>query len=169
MSQEQEQYDAIIVGAGFSGIYVLKALRDDVGLKCLCIDQAGDVGGTWYWNLYPGAMSDTESYVYRYSWDKEDLATYPWKEHYVKQPEVLAYLKHMVEKHDLRRSMKFETQLVASEWDDERKMWKVTTSGKEGEAVTEARYVIMGLGLLSKQNIPDIKGIDSFEGEVRLP
>ncbi|KAK4507941.1 hypothetical protein PRZ48_001676 [Zasmidium cellare] len=164
MAAGEEHYDALIVGAGFAGIYSLKTLRDDLGLKCLCIDQAGDVGGTWYWNLYPGAMSDTESYVYRYSWDKDDLATYPWKEHYVKQPEVLGYLRHVVEKYDLRRDMRFETRLVGMEWDGTG--WRVRMQGRDGERVVRARYVVMGLGLLSKQNVPDIRGIDGFEGEM---
>lgn len=117
-----------------------------------------------YWNLYPGAMSDTESYVYRFSWDKEDLANYPWKEHYVKQPEVLAYLNHVTDRHDLRKDMRFNTQLLSADWNDSTRRWRVTTSSSEAPLV--AKYVVMGLGLLSKQNIPDIPGLDSFQGEV---
>ena len=114
---KQLDFDALIVGAGFGGIYQLYSLLG-LGLSTKVIDQAGDVGGTWYWNKYPGAMSDTgecqspsspfrhlqshahtsqESYIYRFSWDKEDLLSYPWKEHYIKQLEVLAYLNHVVE------------------------------------------------------------------------
>jgi len=157
-----EQFDAIVIGAGFGGIYQLKALRD-IGLKCLVIDQAGDVGGTWYHNLYPGAMSDTESYVYRYSWDKEDLLEYPFKEHYVKQPEVLAYLEHVVERHVLREHMRFNTQMLSANWSDSDQRWHLTVTGDEK---LSARYVIPALGLLSKQNYPDIRGIDTFAGEM---
>nr|OQO27341.1 hypothetical protein B0A51_07595 [Rachicladosporium sp. CCFEE 5018] len=158
-----EHYDAVIVGAGFAGIYQLYLLRAQ-GLKCLVIDQAGDVGGTWYWNLYPGAMSDTESYVYRYSWDKELLKTYEWKEHYVKQPQVLAYLEHVVERHDLRKDMRFNTQLVGANWDDDSQTWKLDVSSGKGKI--ECRYLVTGLGLLSKQNYPEIDGLDSFQGQL---
>ena len=157
-----ETFDAVVVGAGFAGIYQLKRLRD-LGLKCLVIDQAGDVGGTWYWNLYPGAMSDTESMVYRFSWDKDDLKNYPWKEHYVKQPEVLAYLEHVVEKYDLRKDMRFNTQMVGADWSDSDQRWHLTVSG---EKTLTCCYLVTGLGLLSKQNYPDIPGIDSYEGEM---
>jgi len=158
----EEHYTAIIVGAGFGGIYQIKTLRD-LGLKCLLIDQAGDVGGTWYWNLYPGAMSDTESYVYRYSWDKEDLLEYPFKEHYVKQPEVLAYLKHVVEKHDLRKHMRFNTAMLSANWSESDQLWHLTVTG---DKKLSAKYVITALGLPSRQNFPDIPGIESFAGEM---
>lgn len=153
-------YDALVVGAGFSGIYQLKLLRDQ-GLRVLVIDAAGGVGGTWYWNQYPGAMSDTESYIYRYSWDKEDLQTYEWKEHYVKQPEVLAYLNHITDRYDLRPDMRFNTTLVSASWNFERGLWDVETSA----GPLQFRFLITGLGLLSKQNFPNIAGIDQFAGE----
>lgn len=108
-------------------------------------------------------MSDTESYVYRYSWDKEDLASYPWKEHYVKQPEVLAYLNHIADRHDLRKDMRFNTQMLGAHWDDANNRWNIKITG---DKVITARYLVTGLGLLSKQNYPDIPGIDSFEGDV---
>lgn len=114
-------------------------------------------------------MSDTESYVYRFSWDREDLHTYPWKEHYVKQPEVLAYLHHVVRRHDLRKHMRFGTQMVSAEWDECEESWDVMTEGigeEEGrKRRVKATYLITGLGLLSKQNFPDIPGLDAFEGE----
>lgn len=166
-------YDAIIIGAGFGGIYQLQTLRQ-LGLKCLVVDQAGDMGGTWYHNLYPGAMSDTESFVYRYSWDKDDLQTYPWPEHYVKQPEVLAYLRHIVKKHDLRRDMLFETELRAAKWDEETACWELTFSPANAEASPTAEttatttlkstYLITSLGLLSARNLPSLPGLDTFTG-----
>ena len=108
-------------------------------------------------------MSDTESYVYRFSWDREDLIDYPFKEHYVKQPEVLAYLEHVVEKHDLRRHMRFNTQLTSAHWSDPDRQWQVSVNGDE---TLNAKYLITGLGLLSKQNFPNIPGLDSFAGEI---
>ena len=150
---KQLDFDALVVGAGFGGIFQLYRLRE-LGLSVQVIDAASDVGGTWYWNRYPGAMSDTEAYIYRFSWDKEDLLSYPWKEHYVKQPEALAYLEHVVKRHDLRKHMQFNTELRSADWDDTKNIWriKVTT----GETFT-ARYIVTALGLLSKTNYPKIK------------
>lgn len=108
-------------------------------------------------------MSDTESYVYRFSWDKDDLASYPWKEHYVKQPEVLAYLNHTVDKHDLRKDMLFNTQLLGAQWNDVDHLWDIKITG---DKFLRARYLVTGLGLLSKQNYPDIPGMNSFKGDV---
>ncbi|KIW03253.1 uncharacterized protein PV09_05474 [Verruconis gallopava] len=160
----EERYDAVIVGAGFAGIYMLHKLRDELNLKCLVIDIAGDVGGTWYWNLYPGAMSDTvESFAYRYSWDKEDLKTYPWRDHYVKQPEVLAYLQHITKKYDLRKDMRFKTELKQAAWVESEKQWHLDVSS--GQQLV-SRYLILGLGILSKANIPNIHGADTFKGEM---
>ncbi|KAH7066711.1 hypothetical protein BKA63DRAFT_523021 [Paraphoma chrysanthemicola] len=157
----EHSLDALVVGAGFGGIYQLKKLRDQ-GLTTKLIDIASDVGGTWYWNRYPGAMSDTESYLYRYSWDLEDLRTYPWDRHYVYQPEVYEYLRHVTERHDLRKDMIFKTAMESADWDDDTGRWVVRTSTG---TTFRARYLVAGLGLLSKQNFPDIAGIDSFSGE----
>jgi cyclohexanone monooxygenase len=154
--------DALIVGAGFGGIYQLYRLRE-MGLSAKVIDMAGDVGGTWYWNRYPGAMSDTESFVYRYSWDKEDLQTYPWSHHYVKQPDVLAYLMHVVDKYDLRKNMQFNTELLSADWNEEANVWNIELS--TGETYV-ARYLVTALGLLSKPNYPDVPGLNSFKGEM---
>lgn len=109
-------------------------------------------------------MSDTESYVYRYSWDTEDLAEYPWPEKYVKQPEVLAYLNHVADRHDLRKDMRFNTQLSRADWIDDTQTWKIATSGSDTPIV--AKYLVTCLGLLSTQNIPDIPGLKSFAGEL---
>ena len=107
-------------------------------------------------------MSDTESYIYRFSWDTEDLLSYPWKEHYVKQPEVLAYLEHVVDRHNLRKHMQFHTEMESAQFDEKTNVWQINT--KQGEILT-ARYVITALGLLSKTNFPEYKGIDLFKGE----
>jgi cyclohexanone monooxygenase len=155
------QLDALIIGAGFGGIYQLYTLRK-MGLNVRVIDAASDVGGTWYWNRYPGAMSDTESYVYRFSWDEEDLRTYPWTNHYVKQTDVLAYLEHVVERHELRKDMQFETEMVSATW-NESGHWEVRANTGQ---VFHARYLITALGLLSKPNYPAIPGLDTFKGEL---
>ncbi|EXJ63494.1 cyclohexanone monooxygenase [Cladophialophora psammophila CBS 110553] len=160
MARVETDFDALIVGAGYGGIYQLYRLRE-MGLSAKVIDMASDVGGTWYWNRYPGAMSDTESFVYRFSWDKEDLQTYPWTHHYVKQPDVLAYLEHVVERHNLRKDMQFNTELLSAIWNDDAKYWQVELS--TGESL-KVRYLVTALGLLSKANYPDIPGIDTFQG-----
>ncbi|KAL6248456.1 hypothetical protein RBB50_004711 [Rhinocladiella similis] len=152
--------DVLIIGAGFGGIYQLYRLRQQ-GLNVKVVDMASDVGGTWYHNRYPGAMSDTESFVYRYSWDKEDLLTYPWSHYYVKQPEVLKYLEHVVERHDLRRDMQFNTEVLSADWEEASQKWRVELS--TGETV-HVRYLVTALGLLSKANYPDIPGLDTFQG-----
>ncbi|KAH6653944.1 cyclohexanone monooxygenase [Truncatella angustata] len=155
-------YDAIIVGAGFSGIYALYKLRQ-LSLNVLLIDNAKDVGGTWYWNRYPGASSDVHSFVFRYSFDKEDLRTYPWPNHYLTQPEVKAYLANVVDKYDLRKHIQFETTLLEAEFNEPDNLWHIKASG---DKIFSTRYLVTGVGQLSKRNIPDIKNFDSFKGDL---
>jgi cyclohexanone monooxygenase len=158
---EAQYVDALVVGAGFGGIYATYRLSQ-MHLTLKCIDMASDVGGTWYWNRYPGAMSDTESYLYRYSWDKEDLQNYPWTHHYVYQKDILGYLKHVVRKHGLEKYMQFDTEMLAATWDDEANLWRVSCS--TGSFVS--RYLITCLGILSKPNWPDIPGLSNFGGKL---
>jgi cyclohexanone monooxygenase len=152
-------HDALVVGAGFGGLYQLFKLRQ-LGLSVKVIDTASDVGGTWYWNRYPGAMSDTESYLYRYSWDSDDQLTSPNR--YVSGPEVFTYLQSVADRHDLRKHIEFETSLVSAVYDEALHSWTVTTSRDQ---VITVRYLITALGLLSKINYPDIAGITDFQGE----
>jgi cyclohexanone monooxygenase len=154
--------DALVVGAGFGGLYQLYTLRN-LGLSVKVIDQAGGVGGTWYWNRYPGAMSDSESFVYRYTWDREDLRTYPWDHHYLKGPEIRQYLEHVVNKHDLRKDIQLDTELLSADWDAQENVWRVETSSNE---VFVARYLITALGLLSTANLPQLPGLSDFEGQI---
>lgn len=156
-------YDAVVVGAGFGGLYSVYKLRDEQGLNVLGFDSAGDVGGTWYWNRYPGAVSDTESYVYRYSFSGELLQKGRWKTRYLTQPEILDYMNEVADHYDLRRSYQFGTKVTATHFDDAAGLWKVTTD--KGQTVT-AKYLITGLGLLSAVNKPNFKGIDSFKGQI---
>ncbi|KIW44199.1 uncharacterized protein PV06_05227 [Exophiala oligosperma] len=159
---KQSHFDALVVGAGFGGIYQLHKFVK-LGLNTKLIEMAADVGGTWYHNRYPGAMSDSYSMVYRYSWDKDDLVTYPWKNRYVHQPEVLKYLQHVVERHDLRRYMQFNTELTRANYDEVHNRWVVQTS--TGDVYT-VRYLVTALGILSRINYPDIPGLKSFKGEM---
>jgi cation diffusion facilitator CzcD-associated flavoprotein CzcO len=160
MANEQH-FDAIVIGAGFGGLYALKKLRDDLGLKVRVYDKAGGVGGTWYWNRYPGAMSDTEAFVYQFSFDKDMLQECDWKNRYWNQPDILAYLQGVVERHDLGKDIQLNTAIESLVFDDASNNWTITTG--DGGTVT-ARYVVCALGLLSKINLPDIKGRDSFRG-----
>lgn len=157
----QRYYDAVIVGAGMGGIYQAYRLVK-LGLTIKVIDRAEMPGGTWYWNRYPGAMSDTHSPLYRYSWDKEDLQTYQWSHNYLDHKECLAYLNHVVDRHDLRKYMQFNTEVTSMRWNEEDYTWTVQTS----EGVYTSRYVVTGVGLLSEPNWPAIPGRDSFQGEL---
>lgn len=156
-------YDAIVVGAGFGGIYMLHKLRNDLGLRVRVFDKAGGVGGTWYWNRYPGALSDTEAFVYRYSFDKELLQEWQLNTRYLKQPQILAYLENVVERYDLGRDIQFNTAIESATFDEARNIWQVTTDS--GDTYT-ARYLVTALGLLSATNIPDIPGRETFDGEL---
>lgn len=160
--QQEVKVDALVVGAGFAGIYQTYRLSK-LGINVKCIDKADDVGGTWFWNRYPGAMSDTESYLYRFSWDKEDLQTYPWENAYVYQPEILKYLNHITDKHNLRQYMQFKTEMRSAEWNEGSRLWKVCCSTGE---TFNAKYLVNALGLLSKPYFPSIPGIKSFEGRL---
>jgi cyclohexanone monooxygenase len=154
-------HDALVVGTGFGGLYELHLLKQ-LGLDVKAIDSAGDVGGTWYWNRYPGARTDVESHVYRYSWDKELLQTSPWTHNYLLQPELQAYFQEVARKHDLYRHIQFNTTLKAAMWDDDRNLWSIKLSTGE---VLNVRYLVTALGILHKKNVPDIPGLDSFKGQ----
>lgn len=155
-------YDAIVIGAGFGGLYMLHKLRNELGLDVQAFDRAADVGGTWYWNRYPGALSDTESMVYRYSFDKELLRDWKWDTRYLKQPQILDYLRHVADRYDLRRSIAFGTGVEAAHYDEAAALWHVTAD--TGERFT-AQHVVAAVGPLAATNIPDIEGLSSFKGE----
>lgn len=156
-------YDAVVVGAGFGGLYSVHKLRNEQGMNVKAYDSAGDVGGTWYWNRYPGALSDTESFVYRFSFDKELLQRGRWKTRYLTQPEILSYMNEVADHLDLRRSYEFNTKVTAAHFDEAAGLWKVTSD--KGQTVT-AKYLITGLGLLSATNLPKFKGIETFKGRI---
>ena len=153
--------DAVIVGAGFSGMYMLHRLRG-LGLTSTVIEAASGVGGTWYWNRYPGSRCDIESVVYSYSFSEELEQEWTWSSRYATQPELLRYAEHVADRFDLRRDMQFETRVTEAVFDEAANLWTLTTD--RGERLT-ARYCIMATGCLSAPRRPDFKGLDSFEGD----
>lgn len=155
--------DAIVIGAGFGGIYMLHKLRNELGLTVQGFEKGGGVGGTWYFNRYPGAKSDTEGFVYRYSFDSDLLQEWNWSTRYLDQPDVLAYLEHVVDRYDLRRDIALNTEVTGAAFDEDTDLWTVRTA--DGESLT-SRYVVNGLGLLARSNIPDIPGQDGFAGRL---
>ncbi|MBH0119669.1 NAD(P)/FAD-dependent oxidoreductase [Rhodococcus sp. HM1] len=154
--------DAVVIGAGFGGIYAVHKLHNELGLTTVGFDKADGPGGTWYWNRYPGALSDTESHLYRFSFDRDLLQDGTWKTTYITQPEILEYLESVVERFDLRRHFRFGTEVTSAIYLDDENLWEVTTD--KGE-VYRARYVVNAVGLLSAINFPDLPGLDTFEGE----
>ena len=157
-----EEFDACVVGAGFAGLYALHYLRDRLGLSVRLFEAADGVGGTWYWNRYPGARCDSESYYYCYSFSPELEQEWRWSSKYPEQPEILRYLEHVAERFDLLRDIRFGTRVTAATYRDERGVWEVATDA--GQSVA-ARYFVSAVGCLSAANVPAIPGIESFRGD----
>ena len=157
-----EQFDMVIVGAGFAGMYQLVRARR-AGLNAVVLEAADDVGGTWYWNRYPGARCDILTVDYSYSWDPELQDEWTWSERYATQPEILRYAQFVADKHDLRRDIRFSTRVAAAAWDDDANVWNITT--ETGDQLT-APFYVMATGCLSVPKTPDVAGIDNFGGEV---
>src|SRR5215469_16103386 len=139
MTDATQYFDAVVIGAGFSGMYMLKALRDRLGLKVRVYEAGETVGGTWYWNRYPGARCDSEAYVYCFTWDKELLQEWEWSERYPAQPEILRYLEHVAARHDLKAEPFFKNRVTGRQFRKARRRWNVRTDA--GDAVT-ARFLI---------------------------
>jgi cation diffusion facilitator CzcD-associated flavoprotein CzcO/acetyl esterase/lipase len=158
------EVDVAVVGAGFSGLYMLYRLRG-LGLRTVVFDDAGDVGGTWYWNRYPGARCDVPTTDYAYSFDARLEEDWVWSEKYATQPEILAYLRHVADRYDLRRDIRFGTRITAAVWDEGARRWRLRTG--DGNEVS-CRYYIMASGCLSLPKTPDIDGVDRYRGEVYL-
>ncbi|NQW67400.1 MAG: NAD(P)/FAD-dependent oxidoreductase [Burkholderiales bacterium] len=154
--------DAIVVGAGFSGLYQLLLLRDKLGLSVKVLDAAQGVGGTWYWNRYPGARCDSESHSYAYYFSKELLDEWEWSERYPQQPEILHYLNHVADRFDLRPDILLGTKVQRAHYADTDKRWHITTDTGQTYSV---KYFITAVGCLSSANIPSIAGLDSFSGQ----
>jgi cyclohexanone monooxygenase len=153
--------DVVIVGAGFGGLYALYRLRE-LGLSLQVYERGSDLGGTWFWNRYPGARCDVESLAYSYAFSAELEQEWDWSERYASQPEILEYAKHVAERFDLRRDIQFDTGVEAASYDESSARWTVRTS--DGAEVT-ARFLVMATGCLSARNTPDFPGLDRFAGE----
>jgi cation diffusion facilitator CzcD-associated flavoprotein CzcO len=160
-SDNRTSFDTLIVGAGFSGLYQLLCLRDRLGLSARILEAGDGVGGTWYWNRYPGARCDSESHSYAYYFSDELLQEWTWSERYPEQPEILRYLNHVTDRFDLRRDITFGARVVAASYDESENRWHVRTENGDHY---EATYLITAVGCLSSANIPDIPGLDSFKG-----
>ena len=156
-----DRFDAVIVGAGFTGLYMLHVLRQK-GFTARLVDAASGVGGTWYWNRYPGARCDIESMQYSFQFSEELQQEWEWTERYASQPEILAYIEHVAERFDLTRDIQFDTRVEAATFNEDTGEWMVETD--RGQAL-HARYFIMGVGCLSAPIKPTFEGEADFTGE----
>lgn len=156
-------YDVIVVGAGFAGIYAIHKFRDQLGLRVHGFDVAQDVGGTWYWNRYPGARVDIESVHYSYSFSEELQQQWHWSERFPAQPEILSYLNHVADRFDIRKDFSFGKRITSVRWDDTNSLWQVTTDDAK---VTTARNFVSGGGTLSVAKELDFPGVEHFSGRV---
>ncbi|MGE0822738.1 MAG: flavin-containing monooxygenase [Candidatus Binatia bacterium] len=156
-----EQFDAIIIGAGISGLYQLYRLRE-LGLSVRVYEAGSGVGGTWYWNRYPGARFDSESYSYGYSFSEELLQEWDWKEHFSGQPENERYLNYVADKFDLRRDMQFNARVKSASYDERENRWQIQT--EDGHRA-QAQFLITAIGVLSAPQMPQIEGLESYTGE----
>ncbi|MEA2625749.1 MAG: hypothetical protein QOD06_1794, partial [Candidatus Binatota bacterium] len=154
-------FEAVVIGAGFGGLRMLHELRQ-LGLSVKVIEAASDVGGTWYWNRYPGARTDSESWVYAYSFSKELQDDWNWTERFPGQPEALAYLQHVAERFDMRKDIQFDTRVQSAVYDESGKTWTVTTD--RGQTYT-CTYFITAAGVLSLPYMPAFPGLEGFEGD----
>ena len=154
-------YDAIVIGAGISGMYQLHRLRG-LGLRARVFEAGDGVGGTWYWNRYPGARFDSESWTYGYSFSEEILREWEWSEHFAAQPETLRYCNFVADKLDLRRDIEFNSRVKAAVYDEAANQWEIES---EDGRRARARFLITAIGPLSAPTMPNIPGVESFRGE----
>ncbi|MSQ07592.1 MAG: NAD(P)/FAD-dependent oxidoreductase [Dehalococcoidia bacterium] len=160
LTEEVAQFDAIIIGAGITGLYQLYRLRQ-LGLSVRVYEDGAGVGGTWYWNRYPGARFDSESYTYGYSFSEELLQEWDWKEHFSGQPENERYLNYVADKFDLRRDIRLNARVASAVYDERENIWQIQT--EDGHRA-RAQFLITAVGLLSAHYVPDFAGLDSFKG-----
>src|SRR5215212_8245538 len=162
VEERGNELDAVIVGAGFAGLYALYKLRDEMGLSARVFEGGDGVGGTWYWNRYPGARSDSSSWIYCYSFDEGLRQEWQWSERYPGQQEMLGYLEHVADRFDLNRDIQLGTCVTGATFDEETNRWEVRTDAGD---VVSARFLVAALGALSAANVPDISGLENFSGE----
>src|ERR1700743_2071883 len=156
-----ETYDVVVVGAGFGGMYLLHRLRGQ-GFSVRVYEQGGNVGGTWYWNRYPGARCDVESMQYSYSFSEELQQRWEWSEVFAGQPEILRYANFVADELDLKRDMRFQTRVTSAVFDQATGRWAVRTD--RGDAVS-AQFCVMATGCLSAARMPDFPGLSEFKGK----
>ena len=161
-AQTTEAYDVVVVGAGFAGMYMLHRLRG-LGFSARVYEQGGGVGGTWYWNRYPGARCDVESMQYSYSFSDELQQEWDWSERYAPQPEILKYANHVADRFDLRSDIQFNTRVERAAFDERAHSWSITTS--DGKTV-QAQFIVLATGCLSNARNPDIEGLENFKGPI---
>ena len=161
-STSPQKVDAVVIGAGFAGLYALHKLRNDMGLKVQVVDKAGGIGGTWYWNRYPGARCDSESYYYSYSFSEELEQEWSWSERYPDHNEIRRYLTFVADKFDLHRDIRLSTTVIGASYDAARDRWTVRTD--IGQDI-EAQFLITAVGCLSTANVPDLPGLADFRGD----
>jgi cyclohexanone monooxygenase len=159
---QADAYDVVVVGAGFAGMYMLHRLRG-LGFSVRVYERGSGVGGTWYWNRYPGARCDVESMQYSYSFSDELQQEWDWSERYAPQPEILKYANHVADKYNLRADIQFGARVDRAAFDEDENIWSVATS--DGKTVA-AKFVVLATGCLSNARMPDIKGLGGFEGRV---
>lgn len=156
------RYDAIVIGAGFSGMYMIHKLRDELGMNVRAFERGDGVGGTWYWNKYPGARCDVPSMFYSYSFDDELEQEWQWSERYAAQPEILSYAQHVADRFDLLKEIEFEVLVTDAHYDEASASWTITT---DSGARATAQYLISASGPLSAAQVPNFTGLDEFDGE----
>jgi len=154
--------DALVIGAGFGGLHMLYRLRE-LGLRTMAVEAGGDVGGAWYWNRYPGARCDVESLAYSYSFSPALDDEWRWSERYSAQPEILSYIRFAADRLDLRRDIRFETRVMRAAFDEQANLWRIETDRGDRWA---ARYLVMATGPISEPMLPDIPGIEGFQGQL---
>src|SRR5215472_15518331 len=157
-----EQVDVTVVGAGFAGLYLLHRLRK-AGFNAIVLEEADDVGGTWYWNRYPGARCDIQTIDYSYTFDPDLESAWRWSEKYATQPEILRYLGFVADRYDLRRDIRFDTKVTAATWDEGPQRWLLTN---DNGAKVSCRHYIMATGCLSAPKPPEIDGVKDFKGQI---
>ena len=152
--------DALVVGAGLAGLYMLHRFRG-LGLAAVVLEAGGDIGGTWFWNRYPGARCDVESMEYSYSFSPELEQEWDWSEKYPTQPEILRYVHHVADRFDLRDGVRLDTRVASAHFRDAEGRWTVTTESGER---WDTEQLVMATGCLSTSKLPEIPGIDRFAG-----
>jgi cyclohexanone monooxygenase len=163
MQSDAIQVDAVVIGSGFAGLYTVHTLRDTLGLTVQAFDNADDVGGTWFWNRYPGARSDTEVNAYCYFFDKELYNDWKWTERYPRESELRSYLGHVADRYDLRKSYQFSTQVESVVFDEATNEWLVNTNRNQQFA---AKFLVECVGLLSATKVPEFPGQEKFKGDM---